>query len=88
MNKIASLGLTLRGETDLTNDLQIMRMLWLISREGAFRSKGRGFESCSSRHVGTLSKSLTHNWENQKSEGHRAGGVLLYVKSSFNAVER
>ena len=28
--------------------------------------------------------------ENQRSEGHGAGGVLLhvYVKSSFNAVER
>src|SRR6218665_3602107 len=26
--------------------------------------------------------------ENQKSEGYGAGGVLLYVKSSFNAVER
>src|SRR6218665_3677444 len=26
--------------------------------------------------------------ENQRPEGHGAGGVLLYVKSSFNAVER
>src|SRR6218665_1542969 len=26
--------------------------------------------------------------ENQRSEGHGAGGELLYVKSSFNAVER
>src|SRR6218665_2312913 len=26
--------------------------------------------------------------ENQKSEGHGAAGVFLYVKSSFNAVER
>src|SRR6218665_356173 len=26
--------------------------------------------------------------ENQRTEGHGAGGVLLYVKSSFNAVER
>src|SRR6218665_674166 len=26
--------------------------------------------------------------ENQRTEGHGAGGVWLYVKSSFNAVER
>ena len=28
------------------------------------------------------------NRENQKAEGHLAGGVLLYVKSSLKAVER
>ena len=34
---------------------------WLIGRFDAFRLKGRGFESRSSRHVGTLGKSFTHN---------------------------
>src|SRR6218665_2528417 len=34
---------------------------WLIGRYVAFRPKGRGFESCSSRNVGTLGKSFTHS---------------------------
>src|SRR6218665_3150919 len=34
---------------------------WLIGRFVAFRPKGRGFESRSSRHVGTLGKSLTRS---------------------------
>src|SRR6218665_3115690 len=33
---------------------------WLIDRFVAFRPKGRGFESRSSRHVGTFVKSFTH----------------------------
>ena len=33
--------------------------LWLVGRFGAFRPKGRGFESRSSRHEGTLGKSFT-----------------------------
>ena len=37
------------------------RALWLIDRFGAFLPKGRGLESHSSRHVGTLGKSFTHN---------------------------
>ena len=32
---------------------------WLIGIVDAFRSKGRGFESCSSHQVGTLGKSFT-----------------------------
>src|SRR6218665_1998027 len=32
---------------------------WLTDRFDAFRPKGRGFESRSSRHVGTLGKSFT-----------------------------
>ena len=34
---------------------------WLIGRFDAFRPKGRGFESRSSRHVGTLGKSFTRS---------------------------
>jgi len=34
---------------------------WLISRVDAFRPKSRGFESLSSRHVGTLGKSFTRS---------------------------
>ena len=34
---------------------------WLIGRLDAFRLKGRGFESRSSRHMGTLGKSFTHS---------------------------
>ena len=34
---------------------------WLIGRFIAFRSKGRGFESRSSRHVGTLDKFFTRS---------------------------
>ena len=34
---------------------------WLIGRFDTFCSKGRGFESCSSCHVGTLGKSFTRN---------------------------
>ena len=34
---------------------------WPIGRVEAFRSKGRGFESRTNRHAGTLGKSLTHN---------------------------
>ena len=34
---------------------------WLIGRFGAFRPKGRGFESLSSRHVETLGKSFTRS---------------------------
>ena len=34
---------------------------WLIGRFNAVHLKGRGFESHSSRHVGTFGKSFTHN---------------------------
>src|SRR6218665_1552790 len=34
---------------------------WRIGRVDAFRSKGHGFDSRSSRHVGTLDKSSTHS---------------------------
>jgi len=34
---------------------------WLIGRFVAFRLKGRGFESRSSSHVGTLTKSFTRS---------------------------
>src|SRR6218665_2538365 len=34
---------------------------WLVGRFVAFHPKGRGFESRSSRHVGTLGKSFTHS---------------------------
>src|SRR6218665_452307 len=34
---------------------------WHIGRVEAFRPEDRGFESCCSRHVGTLGKSLTHS---------------------------
>src|SRR6218665_3937785 len=36
-------------------------MWWLIVRVDAIRPEGRGFESRSSRHVGTLGKSLTRS---------------------------
>ena len=36
--------------------------LWLIGRFYAFRPKGHGFESRSSRHVGTLGKSFTRSF--------------------------
>ena len=35
--------------------------VWRIGRVDAFRSKGHEFDSRSSRHVGTLGKSKTHN---------------------------
>ena len=35
--------------------------VWHISRVDAFRPKGHGFDSRSSRHVGTLGKSFTHS---------------------------
>jgi len=31
-------------------------------RDDAFRLESRGFESLSSRHVGTLAKSSTYSW--------------------------
>ena len=34
---------------------------WLIGRFIAFRPKGCGIKSCSSRHIGTLGKSFTRN---------------------------
>ena len=34
---------------------------WRIGRVDAFRSKGRRFKSCSSRHIGTLGKSFTRS---------------------------
>ena len=34
---------------------------WLIDRLDAYRPKGRGFESCSSRHVRTLAKSFARS---------------------------
>src|SRR6218665_28269 len=39
-----------------------VKMWWCIGRVEAFRPKGRGCESRSSRHVGTLSKSLTRSY--------------------------
>ena len=36
--------------------------VWLIGRDDTFRPKGHGFDSRSSRHVGTLGKFLTHNY--------------------------
>src|SRR6218665_1300387 len=35
--------------------------VWGIGRDAAFRPKGHGFASRSSRHVGTLGKFLTHS---------------------------
>ena len=35
---------------------------WRFGRVDAFRPKGHGFDSRSSRHVGTLGKFLTHSW--------------------------
>ena len=35
--------------------------VWRIGRVDAFRPKGHGFDSRSSRHVGALGKFLTHN---------------------------
>src|SRR6218665_2987965 len=34
---------------------------WLIGRFNAFRPKDRGFDSRSSRHLGTFGKSFTHS---------------------------
>ena len=34
---------------------------WPIGIFGAYRPKGCGFESCSTHHIGTLGKSLTHS---------------------------
>ena len=34
---------------------------WHIGGVDTFRPKGHGFDSCSSRHVGTLGKSFTHS---------------------------
>ena len=34
---------------------------WCIGRVKAFQPEGCGFESCFSRHIGTLGKSLTHS---------------------------
>ena len=55
--------------TDLTsiwNDQQDMGKhygaWWFIGRFVAFRSLGRGFESRSSRHIGTLGKPFTRLW--------------------------
>src|SRR6218665_3506162 len=38
-----------------------MGRMWRIGRDNAFRPKGRGFDTRSSRQVGTLGKFLTHN---------------------------
>ena len=40
--------------------LKVRWVWWLIGRFITFHPKGRGFESHSSRHVGTLGKSFTH----------------------------
>ena len=39
--------------------MNIVGVWWLIGRFVAFHPKGRGFESRSSRHIGTLGKSFT-----------------------------
>ena len=39
----------------------IVGRVWRIGRVDAFRPKGHGFDSRSSRHVGTLGKSFTHS---------------------------
>ena len=41
------------------NTIVIVEAWWLIGRFAAFRLKGRGFESHSDRHVGTLGKFFT-----------------------------
>src|SRR6218665_1815028 len=53
------------GRQELTVPLTIQGIYksgtwWLIGRTDAFRPKGRGLESRSSRNVGTLGKSFTH----------------------------
>src|SRR6218665_1578125 len=39
----------------------IVGHVWRISRVDTFRPKGRGYDSRSRRHVGTLGKSFTHS---------------------------
>ena len=55
---------------------------WRIGRVEAFRPEGPGFESCSSRHVGTLGKSLTQSclWRfgvKLRHSIHAVSGALL-----------
>ena len=42
--------------------VQVAQSVWRIGRVDAFRPKGHVFDSRSNRHVGTLVKSLTHNY--------------------------
>src|SRR6218665_731342 len=44
-----------------TNSHEHCETWWRIGRAEAFRQKGRGFESRSSHHVGTLGKSFDHS---------------------------
>src|SRR6218665_3115798 len=54
---------TLSKSTDTANKASVIvcGAWWLIGGFVAFRPNHRGFESRSSRHVGTLSKFLVHN---------------------------
>ena len=54
-----------------------MRRVWRIGRVDAFRPKGHGFDSSSSRHVGTLGKSFTHSclWRFGVKFRHSVGAV-------------
>ena len=45
----------------LSNNTDMLLVWWLIGRFDAYRPKGRGFESLSSRHVESLGKSFTRN---------------------------
>src|SRR6218665_3059821 len=58
-----------------------MRDVWLIGRVRAFRPEGRGVESHSRRHVGTLGKSLTRSclWR----FGVNSGTVSVLCRERF-----
>ena len=43
------------------NTYTLWGRVWRIGSDDAFRSKGHGFDSRSSRHLGTLGKSFTHS---------------------------
>ena len=64
--------------------------VWRIGRVGAFRPKGHGFDSCSSRYVGTLGKSFTHSclWHFGVKFRHRIRVVSGALLSSSGLVKR
>src|SRR6218665_167927 len=66
LSDLCNLNLNLRlcnwsSSARLTAILSNGQLWWLIGRFGTFRSKGRGLESRSRRHVGLLGKSFTHS---------------------------
>ena len=60
--------------------------VWRIGRVDGLRPKGHGFDSRSSRHVGTLGKSLAHNYYLCSSSAWNSGTVSVLCRERLLVV--